>query len=99
MQLTASVRDQNGRAMTGVAVTWSSSDAEVVTVDGNELTGDISATLGGLAALQELTLSDNGLTGPIPSELGNLKNPTTLWLFGNGLSGSLPPPSSATSAR
>ena len=33
VQLTAEVRDQNARVMTGVTVTWSSSDTSVATVD------------------------------------------------------------------
>lgn len=35
-QLTATVRDQNGNAMTGVAVTWSSSLVSVAAVSGED---------------------------------------------------------------
>ena len=37
VQLTAEVRDQNGRAMSGATVTWASSSAAVATVDGSGL--------------------------------------------------------------
>ena len=37
VQLSAEVRDQNGNAMTGAAVTWSSGNASVATVDGAAL--------------------------------------------------------------
>ena len=36
-QLTAEVRDQNGQTMTGVAVTWASSDPSIATVDATGL--------------------------------------------------------------
>ena len=47
-QLSAEVRDQNGRAMPGATVTWTSSDPSVVTVDASGLVtaaGDGTATV------------------------------------------------------
>ncbi len=52
VQLAASVLDQNGNAMTGETVTWSSSAAEVATVSGTGLatsTGNGEATITALA--------------------------------------------------
>ena len=48
VQLSAEVRDQNGNAMTGTAVTWSSSDATVATVDPSGL---VTAASGGSAVV------------------------------------------------
>ena len=42
-QLAAEVRDQNGQVMTGVAVTWASSDAAVATVTSGGLVRGVSA--------------------------------------------------------
>ena len=56
VQLSAEVRDQNGQVMTGAAVTWTSSDASVATVDGSGLataagngTATITATAGAVS--------------------------------------------------
>ena len=48
VQLTAEVRDQNARVMTGVTVTWSSSDTSVATVD---QAGLVTAVATGTAAI------------------------------------------------
>ena len=63
VQLTATVLDQNGRTMTGVGLTWSTSDESVATVDGNGLvsavgagTATIRASAGSLAATAEVTV-------------------------------------------
>ena len=47
-QFTAEVRDQNGQVMTGVAVTWTSSDASVAAVDGS---GQVTAAANGSATI------------------------------------------------
>ncbi len=47
VQLTAEVRDQNGRVMTGVTVTWTSSDTSVATVS----EGVVTAVRGGNATI------------------------------------------------
>ena len=56
VQLSAEVRDQNGQAMAGATVTWSSSDASVATVDASGLataagngTATITATAGAVS--------------------------------------------------
>ena len=61
-----------------------------MSLNSNQLTGDIPAELGNLANLQGLFLSDNQLSGAIPAELGNLANIETLWLSYNELTGAIP---------
>ena len=63
-QLTAEVRDQNGRVMTGAAVIWSSSDAAVATVTSAGLvravgagTATIAATAGQASGSVEVAVS------------------------------------------
>ena len=63
VQLSAEVRDQNGNAMTGTTLTWSSSDAAVATVDGSGLvtavddgTTTITATAGSVAGTASVTV-------------------------------------------
>ena len=56
----------------------------------NQLSGEIPAELGNLANLQELWLWDNQLSGEIPAELGNLSSLEALWLDDNQLSGEIP---------
>lgn len=43
-------------------------------LQGNELTGSIPTTIGGLRKLQALNLYDNNMMGPIPNEICNLKD-------------------------
>ena len=64
VQLSAEVRDQNGRAMAGAAVAWSSSATSVATVDGSGLvtaTGNgiatITATAGGVSGTATVTVA------------------------------------------
>ena len=57
LQLTATVRDQNGNPMSGQAVTWSSSDQAVATVSG---TGLVTAVAAGTA---RVTASSGGASG------------------------------------
>jgi len=47
-----------------------------LSLDNNELSGEIPPEIGELTALETLNLSENKLTGSIPSELGNLKKIT-----------------------
>ena len=65
VQLTAEVRDQNGQVMAGAGVTWTSSDASVVTVSGSGLvtaagngTATITATAGSATGTAEITVTD-----------------------------------------
>jgi len=58
----------------------------VLSLDGNQLTGEIPPDIGQLINLTILNLSFNLLTGTIPSEIGNLKNLEELILEANHLS-------------
>ena len=51
-------------------------------LSGNDLTGSIPASLGGMPRLRDLNLRDNDLSGAIPLELGNLGNTLTRLLIG-----------------
>ncbi len=64
VQLTAEVLDQNGRAMAGAGVTWTSSNALVVTVSGSGLvtaaangTATITATAARVSGIATVTVS------------------------------------------
>ena len=64
VQLTAEVRDQSGNVMTGAAVTWSSSEAAVATVNGSGLvtavangTATITATAGAVSGTAMVTVA------------------------------------------
>ena len=59
-------------------------------VSGNDLTGPIPATIGGLAELEELSLSVNPLECSIPAELGKLTKLKVLNLSSCQLTGSIP---------
>ena len=63
-QMTAEVRDQNGQAMSGVALTWASSDDALATVDASGLvtavgngTATITATAGAASGNATLTVA------------------------------------------
>ncbi len=56
----------------------------------NQLSGEIPAELGNLASLVDLMLSVNQLSGEIPAELGRLANLQELDLSDNQLSGCIP---------
>ena len=57
---------------------------------GNNLSGEIPASLGKLSQLEGLYLARNDLSGSIPAELADLSGLRTLMLFDNRLSGSIP---------
>ena len=54
------------------------------------LSGEIPASVGGIAKLKRLYLHGNALTGAVPMEIGNIASLTNLWLENNMLSGVLP---------
>lgn len=56
VQLTATVRDQSGQVMTGVSVSWASSDVSVATVDG----GLVTAAGNGVATVQASVAAATG---------------------------------------
>ena len=56
----------------------------------NQLTGEIPPEIGNLTNLSHLYLQDNQLTGEIPPEIGNLINLTGLLLYDNQLTGTIP---------
>ena len=61
-----------------------------LSLDSNNLTGEIPSELGSLTSLTRLSLSNNNLTGSIPPQLGNLENLTELSLDSNNLTGEIP---------
>ena len=61
-----------------------------ISLEGNQLHGEIPLVLGQLSQLRELALSYNEFVGEIPVELGALTNLTTLSLEANELTGSIP---------
>ena len=68
------------------------SDGRVIELNlaDNNLTGEISDSLRGLARLRRLELSKNKLSGAIPPELGNLTGLEVLDLSDNELSCDIP---------
>jgi hypothetical protein len=69
-QLSATVRDQNGSAMTGASVSWATSDASVATVSaglvtaGEIGTATITATSGSASATASVTVQEEASTLP-----------------------------------
>ena len=62
-----------------------------LSLEDNNLNGEIPASIGQLDRLVILNLRRNPLQGPIPPELGQLKELRDLLLSGTEVSGSLPP--------
>lgn len=82
-QLQATVRDQNGKAMTGVAVARASSDGSVATVSGNGLVTPVvhgSATITAViqAASATASVSVSQVASSISVDPGSLE----FWAFG-----------------
>jgi Leucine-rich repeat (LRR) protein/PKD repeat protein len=63
----------------------------VVSLNYNNLTGNLPPELGNLTTLVVLFLTNNHLTGSIPPELGNLTTLSDLNLYNNQLTGGIPP--------
>ena len=63
----------------------------VLSLQGNQLSGEIPPELGNLSYLEVLSLNDNRLSGEIPPKLGSLSYLETLHLSQNQLSGEIPP--------
>ena len=61
-----------------------------LSLDDNQLTGEIPTELGNLSNLTTLILNGNQLTKGIPTELGNLSNMKWLYLHRNQLTGEIP---------
>jgi len=62
-----------------------------LSLDDNQLTGEIPPEIGNLIDLTYLNLRSNQLTGEIPEEIENLTNLTYLGLYSNQLTGEIPP--------
>lgn len=62
----------------------------MIKLEGQSLSGKLSASLGKLQSLQELQLSQNSLYGSIPRELGNCTALTLLHLASNFFTGTIP---------
>eukprot|EP00966_Prymnesium_polylepis_P323164 7379378-Prymnesium_polylepis.1 len=63
---------------------------KLLTLDFNNLTGTLPASLGTLDRLQDLDLEFNSLSGLIPPSLANLSSLVQLGLGGNAFGGPLP---------
>ncbi|KAM3265336.1 receptor-like protein EIX2 [Capsicum annuum] len=65
-------------------------DLIFLSLSGNEISGEIPATIGKMTLLQVIDLSNNKLTGSIPSSIGECSYLKVLDLGNNNLSGSVP---------
>ena len=59
-------------------------------LEGQQLVGTISAHIGNLSFLREISLKNNSLHGQIPGEVGNLFRLRFLSLINNSLEGEIP---------
>jgi len=87
--------DIDGFALPGTEGLWHgvvvvSDNVTTLSLQSNQLSGNIPPGLGNLNNLETLNLKDNQLFGSIPAELGNLANLTVLDLDNNELSGTIP---------
>ena len=87
VRLVAEVRDQNGQAMAGAAVTWSSSATAVATADTNGLvtaagngTATITATAGAASGSAQVTVTQEVSAVTVTSAADTLVVGDTLWL-------------------
>jgi hypothetical protein len=78
----------------GVQCTTAGSGERIFSLEleGNNLAGEVPASIGQLSKLESLNLSANHLTGEIPTALGRLRHMDWLSLYGNHFSGQLPGP-------
>ena len=74
----------------GVTVGGTPKRVRGLSLNNNQLTGEIPTELGSLANLQQLYLHNNRLTGEIPTELGSLANLQQLYFYNNQLTGEIP---------
>ncbi|KAM3285086.1 hypothetical protein P3S67_023885 [Capsicum chacoense] len=65
-------------------------DLIFLSLSGNEISGEIPATIGKMTLFQVIDLSNNKLTGNIPSSIGKCSYLKALDLGNNNLSGSVP---------
>ena len=69
---------------------YSIENTTTLSLQDNQLTGEIPPAIGSLTNLTHLYLQDNQLTGEIPPEIGNLTHLTGLLLYDNQLTGTIP---------
>lgn len=89
-QLTATVKDQNGKTMSGQALTWESADAAVATVSG---TGVVTAVANGSAQITATAGSASGsasvtvqqAAGAVQTVSGNAQTDTVLKVLADSL--------------
>jgi uncharacterized protein YjdB len=86
VQFTAVVRDQQGQPMTGVTVTWTSSDAAILVHAG---AGRFRAVANGQATVTARTPGTDGVTGTAPVTVAQVaagvtltRTAATLWALG-----------------
>ena len=69
---------------------YSIENTTTLSLQDNQLTGEIPPEIGSLTNLTHLYLQNNELTGEIPPEIGNLTHLTGLLLYDNQLTGTIP---------
>ena len=69
---------------------YSIENTTTLSLQDNQLTGEIPPAIGSLTNLTHLYLQNNELTGEIPPEIGNLTHLTGLLLYDNQLTGTIP---------
>ncbi|CAM9199689.1 unnamed protein product, partial [Ectocarpus sp. 12 AP-2014] len=74
----------------GLSINETGSYVSRVSLEKNNLQGDLPPEIGNLTAVEDIYLGINSLTGPIPPELGKLQNLEVLDLNTNFLTGSIP---------
>ncbi|MBB6521138.1 hypothetical protein [Pseudoteredinibacter isoporae] len=79
--------DWAGVALIGVAP---NQNVNSLSLDNNNLVGNLNSSLGNLTEVQQLNFSQNSLTGSIPSSFSALTNMRRLFLFNNQLSSGIP---------
>ncbi|PWA34373.1 Leucine-rich repeat-containing protein [Artemisia annua] len=88
----------NADTLQNLIVNWKSSSQRLrnlrffvlLDLSGNNISGEIPASLGNLKALKQLNISHNKISGNIPQSFGNLEGIESLDVSHNELSGSIP---------
>ena len=68
---------------------WSLSSLEYLDLNGNNLEGELSSSIGNLINLQILNIGNNDWQGDLPESIFDLSQLRELWMLNGGFSGSL----------